>query len=226
MSANVFAQKPRPMNLPKYDSHALHFGFTIGLNAMNFTIHQSDDFFNINATDSIYSVENSPQPGFNLGIISDVRLMENLNMRFLPGLSFGARKLTYFIYSKEKRKFEKIKPMDLESIFLNFPLVFKYRAKRLNNYRPYLLFGGSYKYDLAAQRKIKEQDKPKVRLKRNDFFYEVGFGIDYYLPYFKFATELKFAVGMFNILEDDGTQFSSAIRKMNSKMIILSFHFE
>jgi len=192
---------------------------------MDFTIHNSAIFMSL---DSILSVEAKPQPGFNLQIISDLRLSENFNLRFLPGLYFGQRDLhyihNYWTASGDTGRTEKI--MKIESTFLEFPLLIKYRAQRHNDYRPYLIGGASVKYDLAAQKEIKEEDKPKVRLQRMDFYYQVGFGVDYYLPYFKFSTEIKLEVGTMNILRPDASQFTSAIERMNSKMIVVSFHFE
>lgn len=214
------AQLTRPVNLTRYDNQRLHFGFTLGINSMDFTIHNSSSFY---ALDSIYSVENKPQPGFNLGIISDLRIMEGLNLRFLPGLNFGQRDMTYIV-RKDSSFYEKV--MKIESTFLDFPLVIKYRALRHNDYRPYVIAGGTVKYDLAAQKEIKDEEKPKIRLNRMDVYYQFGFGVDFYLPYFKFSTELKFEVGMFNMLKPDNTQFTTAIEKMNSKMLMISFHFE
>ncbi|OFY22482.1 MAG: hypothetical protein A2W98_09050 [Bacteroidetes bacterium GWF2_33_38] len=214
------AQLTRPVNNPRYDFQRLHFGFTIGINSMDFTIHNSGAFFGL---DSIYSVENQPQPGFNLGIISDLKIVEGLNLRFLPGLNFGQRDMTYIV-RKDSSFYEKV--MKIESTFLDFPLVFKYRALRHNDYRPYLIAGGSLKYDLAAQKEIKDEEKPKIRLNRTDLYYQFGLGIDFYLPYFKFSTEIKYEVGMFNMLQPDNTQYSSAIERMNSKLIMISFHFE
>ena len=213
-------QFTRPINIPRFDNDKLHFGFTLGLNRMDFTINNSGDFFTL---DSVYAVENQSMMGFNLGIISDLRLNQHWTLRFLPGLIFGQRNMEYLVV-KDDKLITKI--MKIESTFLDFPLVFKYRAQRINDYRPYLLAGGSYKFDLAAQKEIKEEEKPKIRLKRSDFYYEIGFGIDYYLPYFKLSTELKFSVGILNMIKPDNTQFTGAIEKMNSKMIILSFHFE
>jgi len=215
------AQKATSLNMPKYDTKTLHFGFTISLNTMDFTIHNSGSFFGL---DSVFSVENIPHVGFNLGIVSDLRLNKHFNMRFLPGLDFGQRDLVYIVKDTDSTLMRHT--MKIESIFLDFPLTFKYRAKRINNYRPYLLAGFDYKYDLAAQKKIDPKERPKVRLARNDAYYHVGFGVDYYLPYFKFSTEIKFEVGQFNVLRPDDSQFTEAIERMNSKMIVLSFHFE
>lgn len=213
-------QFTRPINLARYDNQTIHFGFTLGLNKMDFTVKNSGDFFNL---DTVYAVENQPMMGFNLGIVSDLRLNQHWNMRFLPGLIFGQRNMEYLIMKDSSFT---TKVMKIESTFLDFPLVFKYRAQRINDYRPYLLVGGSFKFDLAAQKEIKEEEKPKIRLHRSDFYYEAGFGIDYYLPYFKLSTELKFAIGIMNIIKADNTQYTTAIERLNSKMIILSFHFE
>ena len=138
-------------------------------------------------------------------------------------MNFGQRDLVYLLL--EDNIFRE-HVMKIESIFLDFPLVFKYKAERLNNFRPYLVGGGSIRYDMASQKKVKEAEKPKIRLLPFDAYYEVGFGIDYYLQYFKFSYELKFAVGVFNVVNYDQTTYTQALQRLNSKMIILSFHFE
>lgn len=173
--------------------------------------------------DTVYSIENNPRVGFNIGIVSNLRLHEYFDLRFLPGLNFGQRDLVYLLY--EDYMF-RLHTMKIESIFLDFPVIFKYKAARINNFRPYLIGGGSIRYDMASQKKVKEAEKPKIRLDPFDVYYEVGFGIDYYLQYFKFSYELKFAVGVFNIVNPDNTIYTEAIQRLNSKMIILSFHFE
>ena len=67
---------------------------------------------------------------------------------------------------------------------------------------------------------------PKIRLKNFDLAWEVGFGIDFYLPYFKFSPEIKFSSGLRDMVVRDNTQFTSSIKKMNSNIWMLSFHFE
>jgi len=41
-----------------------------------------------------------------------------------------------------------------------------------------------------------------------------------------FGIELKGSFGMFNMVRYDNSEFSEVYQKLNSKMIILSFHFE
>ena len=175
------------------------------------------------ATDSARSMVNSTW--FKIAIVSSARISEDLSIRFLPGLSFGQRNLEYSVYDPASKRVD-THVMKLESTFIQFPVLLKYKAKRLNNYRPYIVFGGSIGYDLASQKEIKEEEKPKVRLEPLDTYAEIGFGIDYYFTYFKFSTEIKFCMGLSNILKPDNTQYTQAIDEMHSRLVVLSFHFE
>ncbi|WP_103919450.1 type IX secretion/gliding motility protein PorT/SprT [Candidatus Venteria ishoeyi] len=215
------AQRSKVLNTPKYDLDPLHFGFTVGFNTMDFNIYNSKKF--INSFDSVYAVNNLRQAGFNLGIVSNLRLAPFLDLRFLPGITFGQRDLEFLV--RGKNGFYK-RVMKVESTFLEFPLTLKYKAKRINNYRPYLIGGVNYRLDLAARKEIKEEEKPMILLERDDLYYELGFGIDYYLPFFKFSTEIKYCVGLANIIRNDGTEYSRGIEKMVSNLIVVSFHFE
>lgn len=170
-------------------------------------------------------IENNRQVGFNIHIISNFRLGEYFDARFLPGLSFGQRDLDYSYWSPSGSVFIK-KKMKIESTFIDFPFILKYKSKRINNYRPYVIGGTNFALDLASQKTIKEEDKPKIRLKPFDVYYQFGFGIDYYLTYFKFSTEIKFAVGLLDILRKDDTKYTTSIEKMNSRVLMINFHFE
>ncbi len=223
VALTAYPQKgERPKNLPKFDNRPIHFGFTLGFNSMDFSIHQSNSFLTI---DSLDKIDNNRQIGFNIHIVSNIRLGEYFDVRFLPGLSFGQRDIDYSFWSPTKKSFV-VRKMKLESTFIDFPFLLKYKAKRINNYRPYLVGGTNLALDLASQKTIKEEDKPKIRLKPFDVYYQLGFGIDYYLTFFKFSTEITFAVGMLDILKKDDTKYTQAIDKMNSKVVMINFHFE
>lgn len=218
---NLGAQKSIPMNLPKLDNQVAHFGYSLGLNTMDFTIRPSDVF--LPGFDTVYAVEVGKFVGFNINMISNLRLTEYIDVRFLPGLMFGQRNLKYkYIKNGEYR----LHNMMIESTFLDFPVYFKYRAARINNWRPFILAGADCRIDLAAQRKINPEERPKIRLKPVDAYYEVGVGADFFLEYFMFGIELKSSWGLFNVVAYDDSQFSEYFRKLNSHMYVLSFHFE
>ncbi len=231
--------KLKVKNQPKYDYARLHFGFTVGINTMDFAITNSDNFLESNGDEgyiinNIYSIENNSNVGIHLGPISNLRLGNYFDLRLLITLSFGQRNLRYKVVKERDENGNpvefKFHEMNIESTFLEFPLLLKYKSQRVNNHRWYVIGGVNTKFDLAAKKKIKDEEMPKIRLKGLDFYYEIGSGIDMYMPYFKFAIELKFAMGLRNLIipinVPEYEQYTSSMKTIFSKMWVLSFHFE
>ncbi|HKK58508.1 MAG TPA: porin family protein [Salinivirga sp.] len=222
----AYAQEGKHVwNKPNYDEYPFHFGFAVGYNQMNFRIIPREEL--LTSFDTVYGVENRPRPGFNIHMVGNLRLGENFDLRFIPGLAFGQRDLNYTrVNTVQSDTVLENHLMQIESTFLSFPLYLKYRAKRLNNWRPYLLFGGNYAFDLEARKKIKEEERPKIRLMQQDFYLEAGVGIDYYFPFFKLATELRFSFGMMNVIKDDNTEYTRFYDRLNSRMFTLLIFVE
>ncbi len=229
--ASGFSQEERPRNLTAFDLKRLHFGFTVGFNAMDVGLKR-----NFQAEDFIYADLSHVLPGFQVSIVSDLRLTKNWNMRFLPGISFGSREIYYYEYDQGQGTGDLVRiadadnPVALGPSFLDFPFHFKYRSERVNNYRPYLVGGVNFRYDMSAKREYDGESSEYVKFKPADFYLEFGFGVDTYLRYFKFAPEIKLAVGLRNILADEGRppylQFVESIERVTSYIIMLNFHFE
>jgi hypothetical protein len=99
------------------------------------------------------------------------------------------------------------------------------QSKRIGNFGAYVVGGGNYSIDLASQKKQKPDDQV-VRLKSNDFYYEAGGGVDFYLPYFKLSLEGKVMVGVKNILIQDDKLFTRPVDKLNSHIFLFSITFE
>lgn len=208
-------------NLPKYDRQWIHFGFSLGINNADFIIHPSSD---IKKLDSVYVVESEAQKGFNLGIVSNLRLGPYFDLRFIPALSFAQRNLEYTLVGVNSQPVIKIK--NIESTFLEFPLDVKYKSVRLNNGRAYVLGGVKFSIDLASQAEVEEEEETLVKLKKYDYSYEIGFGVDFYMQYFKFSTEIKLSIGINDMLVKDESMFSRSIDKLKSKIFLISFTFE
>ena len=226
-SSYLFSQRGyssgKILNSQEVDQKRLHFGFTLGLNAMDYAIRNS-------AKDNWKAEQVTFSSGFSVGIITDLKLHEDFSLRFQPGLEFGDRTI---LYSKDDDLNTPPAETVIESVVINLPLLLKYRAKRINNYRPYLVGGFSYKMDVQAPSKLDVNDGVMISLEPNYFCLELGAGIDFYLPYFKFATELKFSLGLQDILnhnldpENPNADFYTySIDRLSSKVVTLSFHFE
>jgi len=232
ITLTVFAQTERPRNLTSFDFKRLHFGFTVGVNLMDMAFTR-----NYQAEDFLYADLIQLQPGFQVSIVSDLRLSENWNLRFLPGISFGSREIWFYEYDAEvvgdPVEIPHVSnPVPLGPAFLDFPLHFKYRSKRVNNYRPYMVAGLNFRYDMSAKKPgVYDSDSNEyLKFKRGDLYFEFGFGIDNYLKYFKFAPEIKGAVGLMNMIDPAGRtghpEFANSISYARSYIIMLNFHFE
>ena len=210
-----------PINLPKYDKQRVHFGFTLGLNSSNFRVTKVSDF---KSQDSIYSIEPRRVTGLNLGIVSNLRLGEHWDLRFIPALSFAQRNLEYTFYYPGSSG--SVITKNIESSYLEFPLDFKFKSKRINNYRVYVLAGGRYSIDMVSQAKVLDKDKDIVKLERHDYGYEIGVGFDFYMTYFKFSPEIKMFNGLNNLLVRENTPFAKPLDGLRSKIFLISFTFE
>ena len=219
----AFAQRGgTPKNLPNYDNRLWHFGFTLGGNRMGFRVDKDDEFF---SRSDIYGIEAEKFTGFHIGPISNLRLNRFMDLRMLFNLSFNQRDLIYY-YIDTKTESMQSHRMSLTSTMLEFPVHIKYRAERWGDFAPYLIAGGSYKYDLTAGRKPKDDELPKIKLSRHDPSVEWGGGFDFYLQYFKLSIELKYSVGLKNTVVYDGTPYTECIGRLSSNALIFSLHFE
>lgn len=217
---SAFAQRKRVQNLPKYDKQKFHFGFLLGINVTDFTIRRIPEF---NKLDSLYVVESSKQTGFNIGIVTNLKLTNNLDLRFIPDLAFSQRNLEYTFKDLGK---DVVVVKEIESTFLQFPLDLKFKSNRVNNYRVYVVGGIKYTIDMVSQAKVENKDKDFVKLRRNDYGYQYGVGFDFYLERFKFSPEIKMYHGARNLLVDDPKIFSSSLDALRSRVFLISFTFE
>lgn len=225
VSVQAFSQKQKPLNIIPviWEEKILHFGFSIGFNTMDYNITPSLANMQV---DSLYPEVSILNPGINIQIVSGFRPSEFFEIRFLPGVAFGQRNVRFYknqVIENEKQR--------LESSYLEFPLLLKFKGKRMNNVRPFLISGLNYRYDLAAKKEYDETERPVyIRVKKSDLYYELGTGLDFYLPYFKLSVELKMSNGMRDILVHNPAsgypQYSKAIDRMKSQIWILAFHFE
>ncbi len=219
---SLYGQRQKPKNESWYDEKPLHFGFSLGFNTMDFNITPSQAYLD---STSLYPEVSILNPGINIQIVTNFRPAKYFDIRFLPGVSFGQRVIRYYkngvLYNDQQR---------LESSFLEFPVLLKYKGDRLNNVRPYVIGGLNYRYDLAGKKEYDDERPVYIRLKRPDLYYEMGAGLDFYLTYFKLSVELKMSTGFRDIIVRDGNskqpEFMNSIEKMKSQIWILAFHFE
>lgn len=220
------------LNRPYADLRKWHLGFSVGVftSGLNFT-HNGFSFQPV-GTDG--QPEGEPQqwrmeqpdyqPGFCVNGLIDIRLNNYFSVRFTPGLYFGSRNVTM-----RELTTGSVERQNIKSAFLVTPLDLKFAAQRYRNARPYIVGGVMPAFDVA------KKTSENLRLKTGDVYLSVGFGCDFYLPYFKLNPEIKFCFGLTDMLEHDRPdltddfnrqKFTQSLKKATSKMIVLTFYFE
>ncbi len=211
-------------NLPNYDLKTWHFGFTLGTTHMGFRIEHDDAFMQQN---NIYGIDAGKYTGFHIGPISNLRLNKYMDLRMLIDLSFNQRDLIYYELKgskyAEQKDIEK-HVMQIRSTMLEFPVMIKYKAERINNFSPYIVAGGNFRYDLSGGKN--PDDEEAVVLERIDPCITFGGGADFYMPYFKFSIEVRYSIGLLDTVKRDGRPYSDCLKSLKSNAITVSFHFE
>ena len=253
----LMAQNKKPINMQNYDNEPYHYGFILGYNQMLFSINYINDYQNIiHAPEELPSSDvligtndvflSSPfrvndintriTHGFTVGIVGNLRLAQYLDLRFIPSLSFGERKITYTIVSMQQdlmdgsiNEVEKTISSDTHSTFVEFPLHIKYKSKRNYNTAAYILAGANYKIDMASQKKFYDSSngKPKtLSVNRHDIAAEIGAGFDFYTGYFKLGVEIKMSYGLLNVAKNENFMYANSFESLRNKTFQLSFTFE
>ena len=206
---------------PYIDLRPMHFGIAVGMNLQ-------DIEFETEAP--IVSDADRWNTGFSVGVLADMRLSNNLNLRIVPTMHFGAKHLTlHKLDETDTHGNPRTETQDLKNTYLSVPVDLKFSAQRWNNIRPYMLAGVNGMVNLT------NKSQEIVQLQRTDLMLEVGLGCDLYLPFFKLAPELKFCYGLGNridkshvadIKDDYKKTYANSIKSGHTKMIVLTFYFE
>lgn len=211
---HMFAKKPL-INLENFDKQRIHFGFYLGLNQYDFKIDKKYDNLDI-LVDS--------QTGFNVGLISNLRLHNNIDLRFEPGLSYGQRNLRF---PNIKDPIESLR--QVKSTYIHFPLLLKLSANRTGNIKPYVLGGVSGAINLTSNFDSKDDNKAnRFRLNQRTYNYELGAGIDIYFEYFKFSPSIRGVFGLNNEMipdNDPNSQWTGNVAKMSTRGVFINFAF-
>lgn len=224
-SLPVLSQKQKPRNLVTFDYKPFHRGYSVGVSPINFYLKPPPQDNN-----SLLKVRSGII--INLNLITNLRIRNNLDLRFLPGIQVASRSIEI-----EDRPTKELKEFSIEGVFIDLPVLIKYRSDRVNNYAPYLIAGVNPRIDVLGSH-LAGLFKKSARLsKAFDVYPELGFGIDFYLQKVKIATELKFSVGLLDVhlpteadiditTHTDYKYYNQRLSSMFSRMVIFAIHVE
>lgn len=206
-------------NMPKYDRKLFHFGINLGVVSSWLAIRPIADYKTL-FPDTIFRVESVPQMGFTMGIESNLRLSDNWDLRFTPQLSLTSRRFEFY------RPAGRIDRFTLEQTLIDFPVYFKFKSVRLTNFRMYIIAGAKYSYDISHKIGADDATDYPVKLRPHDVSVEVGIGMDFYLPYFKFSTQLKTSWGLMNLAFPEDNAYNKTIQQIYARSVFICFLFE
>ena len=214
--------KKKVLNNENFDKPSISWGYFLGLNNYD---------FNFDYKNNLEDIQTEKSFGFNVGLIGNVRINDYLDFRFEPGLVMSKRSLIYDPTNFNETEFNPIQHQrDIKSTYIHFPLLLKISTKRVNNIKPYITGGFSAAINLSSKEKsLDDNNLGQFRMKKNTFFYELGFGIDFYLEWFKFSPSIR---GIFAISdelvpdEDPLSPWTSNIEFMKTSGIVLNFTFQ
>ena len=221
ITINSFAQRnySKIENLQNFDQKKIHFGYYFGVNNYNYKLD-----YKVNPEKRTLIGD---QVGINVGLIGDLRLRKNLNLRFEPGLYTNKSEIVFYERGEFTKNTDTLR--SIKSTYIHFPILIKYSAKRYNNIKPYILGGLSTSFNLSSNQNSPEDNNNGVfRLKTNSFYYEIGFGIDFYLQYFKFSPSIRGVFSLKNEIVpdlDSNSPWTGNIDKMSARAIFINFSF-
>ncbi|WP_243472903.1 type IX secretion/gliding motility protein PorT/SprT [Winogradskyella sp. MH6] len=221
-TAQLFTKEKVANNIDNLDQKFLSWGYFLGFNQYDFKFDYEENLDDI-LVDKTF--------GFHLGLIGDMRINDYMNLRLEPGVFFTTRNLMYnqsYFAGTDYNDSDLLR--EVKSTYIHIPLLLKVSTKRINNFKPFIIGGFSTALNLSSN-----QDNPddnsagEFRMKKNTYFYEIGFGIDLYLLYFKFTPSIR---GIFAINDeivrdaDPNSPWTGNVAKMQTRGIFINFTFQ
>lgn len=226
ISTMLLAQPEKPKNYRRFDDRWIHFGFMLGLNTANFKAVPVADAY---SKYDLKSLETKRQPGGQVGIVTTLKLGHPVvRLRFIPTLSFQERAIRYYFVNPDPSATQDIFAEErVNSTNLDFPLMLQFRTLRVNNFAAYCLVGAQYSLDLQSQQDASQNFiDPFIKIRKNDFQGQIGAGLEWFAPFFKFGLEVKFSQSFKSSFIQDNTPVSYPIEKLYNKVLWISLIFE
>ena len=204
------------LNLQNEDKKFLNWGYFLGFNQYDFKFEYKNDLPDILVSKSL---------GFNVGLIGEMRINEFLDLRFEPGLFYTLRELGFPGFTSENEAIREVR-----STYISFPLLLKVSTRRLGNWKPFVIGGAGMALNLGSNEdSLDDNSSGTFRMKKQVFNYELGFGIDFYLEYFKFSPSIR---GVFAITDElvpdnnPNSPWTGNIEALKTRGVFVNFTFE
>lgn len=220
-SAQLFS-KERIKNQENFDKAPLSWGYYLGFNSFD---------FNFDYNQNLADIQVERTAGFTVGLVGNMRINNNLDLRLEPGLNITKRLLYFDPSNFNGLEFtESDLTREVRSTYIHFPLLLKISTNRVNNIKPFIVGGFSAALNLSSNEENPDDNSAgQFRLKKSMLFYELGIGIDLYLFWFKFTPSIR---GVFALNDevvrdvDPNSPWTSNIKSMKTRGLFINFTFQ
>ncbi|WP_299129300.1 porin family protein [uncultured Winogradskyella sp.] len=221
-TAQLFSREKVANNIDNLDEKFLSWGYFLGFNQYDFKFNYNEDLKDILVDKTT---------GFHLGLIGDMRLNNYMNLRLEPGVFFTTRNLQYdesYFSGMEFNDADLLR--EVKSTYIHIPLLLKISTKRINNFKPFIVGGFSTALNLSSNEENPDDNSSgEFRMTRGSVFYELGFGIDLYLLYFKFTPSIRAIFSLNNEIirdTDPNSPWTGNIANMQTRGVFINFTFQ
>jgi hypothetical protein len=204
------------------DNNVLRWGYFLGFNNYDFNFDYNKDLRDIFVKRGV---------GFSVGLIGNLRINDYIDLRLEPGLLISTRELYYSPQYFEGYPYNSNDLVrQVKSTYIHVPLLVKFSTKRINNFKPFIVGGISTALNLSSNEDNPDDNKNgQFRTTKNSLFYELGFGIDFYLYNFKFTPSIRGLFGVKDELvrdKDPASPWTSNISSMKTRGVFINFTFQ
>ena len=219
------ASQLKSQSIHYFDLRDFNLGFTMGLGYAGYDMTNQINQLDPRSGRFLKNVEMVRKPGIFLGLITNVKITNLIDLRFMPAVSLEERDFNFYFDPLTTRDSVSLVVKKIESSNLNLPFTLKFKSSYYNRTRVWVQFGIQPTWNMASTKKVLN-DPELLKTERFDVQTFASVGIDLYGEKLKLSPELRYTRGLRNIYVPDNTVFPNAILDLFSQLLVLNINFE
>lgn len=242
LNAQLFRNKDRMDNLEGFDDQKFSYGFFLAGNNFDYKL-VLDPRFGMDGQKSL--VQTKSAYSFGAGLIGKVRLNDNFDLRFEPGLQFVEREIFFDTQSNNqyaggtpanppftpRTLTDADKLRTVKSTYVDLPLLIEIHGDRWYNSRPYAAAGVNWMMNLQSNTNAPDDNSQGIfRTTSSNFAWSAEIGIQFYFSRFKLTPGFRgtFMINDEMVADNPETPpyWSSAISSAKSRALMFVLKFE
>ena len=217
-SAQIIKKRSYKYRHP-FDFRRYNLGFEMGLNYNSYLVKDYVNVWDEGILLDYIQIKNSP--GMNLGMIINMNLHDNLNIRSIPAISLEEREFKYYfslpVPDTQIRR--------VESAIFDFPVLLQFKSNLYERQRIYFITGPQYSLNVQSSAKLSD-DPSLIKVKAHTLNWVFGFGMNLYGERIKLSPEFKYTIGLTNEYVPRNTSHANAIFYLYRQVLTLNILFE